>query len=131
MTLSTRALINQAVNFKLHIVTQAVSFLAFPGIVFAIVKAVIAGGEGKIDVGVLAGLVTMGVLPTTIASNVAMTRNADGDVEAATAEVVVGNVLGEFDVLINIHHLTGSSQALLSPLSFFRCTYLRLSGTAF
>jgi predicted Na+-dependent transporter len=98
--------------------------------VFAIVKAVIAGGGGKIDVGVLAGLVTMGVLPTTIASNVAMTRNAGGDVEAATAEVVVGNVLGEFVVLMNIPHLTTSSQAPLSPLSSFRCTYLRSSHTA-
>ena len=96
MTLSTRALINQALNFKLHIVTQAISFLAFSGLVFGIVKAVIVADEGKINVGVLTGLVTMGVLPTTIASNVAMTRNAGGDVEAATAEVVVGNVLGEF-----------------------------------
>lgn len=106
MTLSTHALINQALNFKLHIVTQAISFLAFSALVFGVVKAVITAGEGKIDVGVLAGLVTMGVLPTTIASNVAMTRNAGGDVEAATAEVVVGNVLGEFGVLMNIPHLT-------------------------
>jgi solute carrier family 10 (sodium/bile acid cotransporter), member 7 len=98
VTLSTRALINQAFNFKLHIATQAISFVVFPGFVFGIVKAVIMGGEGKIDVGVLAGLVTMGVLPTTIASNVAMTRNAGGSVEAATAEVVVGNVIGKLDI---------------------------------
>jgi sodium/bile acid cotransporter 7 len=101
VTLSTRALINQALNFKLHIVTQAISFLAFSGFVSGIVKVVIMSGGGKIDVGVLAGLVTMGVLPTTIASNVAMTRNAGGNVEAATVEVVVGNVIGELHILMD------------------------------
>jgi len=68
-----------------------------------------------IDVGVLAGLVTMGVLPTTIASNVAMTRNAGGDVEAATAEVVVGNVLGELDAPMDILHLTVVRRYLYHP----------------
>lgn len=115
MTLSTRALINQALNFKLHIVTQVISFLAFSGLVFGIVKAVIVGGLGKIDVGVLAGMVTMSVLPTTIASNVATTRNAGGDVEAATAEVVVGNVLGEFYILTNDAHLTVVHRNLYHP----------------
>jgi len=44
----------------------------------------------------LAGIILMSVLPTTIASNIAMTRNAGGNTEAATIEVCIGNTLGTF-----------------------------------
>jgi len=38
----------------------------------------------------------MSILPTTVASNIAMTRNAGGNVEAATIEVCIGNTIGTF-----------------------------------
>ncbi|KAG8865519.1 hypothetical protein FRC20_009747 [Serendipita sp. 405] len=96
LSLSTRHFLNQALNWHLHLVTQVISFFAFSAVVYAIIWAIIGSGNTRLDRTVLGGIITMGVLPTTLASNVAMTRNAGGNVEAATAEVVVGNVIGVF-----------------------------------
>ncbi|KAG8906471.1 hypothetical protein FRB99_006786 [Tulasnella sp. 403] len=90
------ALIKQAKNFRLHIVTQVVSFLGFSAVVYGIVAIIRGSGTTKIDLEALAGIILMSVLPTTVASNIAMTHNAGGNVEAATIEVCIGNTLGVF-----------------------------------
>ncbi|OCF75057.1 sodium/bile acid cotransporter 7-B/bile acid cotransporter 7-B [Kwoniella mangroviensis CBS 8886] len=95
LTLSTKSLYVQLRNWKLHLFTQLFSFLFFPAVVFAIVNIVNAS-HGNIDKYVLAGLVVMGVMPTTVASNITMTRSAGGSTESATIEVCIGNLLGTF-----------------------------------
>ncbi|ADV20785.1 Hypothetical protein CGB_C0005C [Cryptococcus gattii WM276] len=96
LTLSTPALFHQLANWRLHLFTQIFSFLFFSAIVFAIVNCVRASGNEAIDKYVLAGMVVMSVMPTTVASNITMTRSAGGSTEAATMEVCVGNLLGTF-----------------------------------
>ncbi|KAG8906888.1 hypothetical protein FRC01_007870 [Tulasnella sp. 417] len=96
LSLSTEALIKQAKNYRLHIVTQLISFFGFSAVVYGIVAIIRASHTSKIDPVALAGIILMSILPTTVASNIAMTRNAGGNVEAATIEVCIGNTLGTF-----------------------------------
>jgi len=48
-------------------------------VVFGLVSAIEASSTDKIDQVILVGLVVMGCIPTTISSNVVMTRAAKGN----------------------------------------------------
>jgi solute carrier family 10 (sodium/bile acid cotransporter), member 7 len=51
----------------------------FSAVVFGLVSAIKASGTQKIDTVILVGLIVMGCIPTTISSNVVMTRAAKGN----------------------------------------------------
>jgi sodium/bile acid cotransporter 7 len=66
LSLSTKAFLNQALNWHLHLVTQFISFLVFSAVVYGVVWAVVCSNNSHLDKTVLGGLITMGVLPTTL-----------------------------------------------------------------
>ncbi|KAL4769006.1 putative sodium bile acid cotransporter [Aspergillus nidulans var. acristatus] len=90
-------LVRQLFNWRLHLLVQVTSFLFIPALVLAVVHVILACNKtGRIDRAVLAGYIFTACIPTTIASNVVMTRSAGGDDAAALAEVLIANILGPF-----------------------------------
>ncbi|KKK21007.1 hypothetical protein P175DRAFT_0466976 [Aspergillus ochraceoroseus IBT 24754] len=97
LSIPQEKLVRQLFNWRLHVLVQATSFLFIPALVLAVVHAIVAADlHAKIDRAVLAGYVFTACIPTTIASNVVMTRSAGGDDAAALAEVLIANLLGPF-----------------------------------
>ncbi|RFU32140.1 hypothetical protein B7463_g4197, partial [Scytalidium lignicola] len=94
-TLPTRALIDNYSRWRVHLFVQIQSFLVTSALAFAVVSAC-ATSETFMDAGLLIGLIFTGCVPTTISSNVVMTRCAHGNSALTVAESTIGNFLAPF-----------------------------------
>ncbi|KAF2654146.1 sodium bile acid symporter family protein [Lophiostoma macrostomum CBS 122681] len=90
-TLSTRILVENYFRWRIHLFVQIQCFLVASAATFAIVS-LCAINPDFMDPWLLIGLLFLGTVPTTMSSNVVMTRQAHGN----TALTVVQSTLGQF-----------------------------------
>ncbi|KAL7747201.1 LRR receptor-like serine/threonine-protein kinase RGI2 [Sorochytrium milnesiophthora] len=89
--LKSRVLAQTMLLWKLHLVVQTMSLIVTPTIGFGISK--LLGLTGLNDA-LVAGLTIASCLPTTISSNVVMTKQAGGNEAASLINATIGNILG-------------------------------------
>ncbi|KAI6885049.1 hypothetical protein KC363_g2230 [Hortaea werneckii] len=95
-TIDTQTLLRNYSKWLVHLYVQTACFLLTSGVVFAVVSAVATADQEFMDPGLLVGLIFLGCVPTTISSNVVMTRQARGNTALTVVQTTVGNFLGVF-----------------------------------
>ncbi|KAF2202195.1 hypothetical protein GQ43DRAFT_414227 [Delitschia confertaspora ATCC 74209] len=94
-TLPTRLLYENYIRWKLHAFVQLQSFIITSAATFAIVS-LCATNPNFMDPWLLIGFLFVGCGPTTMSSNVVMTRQAHGNVALTTVQSIIGQFLCPF-----------------------------------
>lgn len=115
-TLPTRVLVENYARWKIHLFVQGQSFLMTSAIVYAVVS-LCATDRDFMDPGLLVGMIFTGCVPTTISSNVVMTRQAHGNQALTVVQSTLGNFLGPFltPVLIEMYTVSGAWYTRILP----------------
>ena len=92
-TLPTTLLVQNYVRWKIHLFVQVQCLFVTSAIMYGIVS-LCATNQEFMSPGLLVGMILLGCTPTTIASNVLMTRQAHGNDALTVVESTLGNLLG-------------------------------------
>ncbi|KAJ3066021.1 hypothetical protein HDU98_010634, partial [Podochytrium sp. JEL0797] len=92
MSLKTKVLVQSLANWKMHLVVQVISLGITPAIGLAVGKLLQL--SPTFNATLAKGLIIACSTPTTISSNVLMTKQAGGDEAGALTNAVIGNILG-------------------------------------
>ncbi|OZJ03931.1 hypothetical protein BZG36_03608 [Bifiguratus adelaidae] len=95
LSLRTAVLAKEILRIRLHLTTQVISLLLIPAFVYGIT---LFFGRVHLNINsyLITGLIIAACCPTTVSSNVVMTKNARGNEYAACTNAALGNVLGIF-----------------------------------
>lgn len=93
--IDVRVMLRTIMFWRMHLVIQAINFLAMPFVMYGIVLMFIRAGAA-IDSSVYKGWIIALSTSTTVSSNVVMTRNAKGNDSGALVNAALGNVIGIF-----------------------------------
>lgn len=96
LSMSSKQLLVNVSNWRAHFSVLSMSFLITSSIIFGIALAIKWISNGEIDDWLLVGMIVTHACPTTVSSNVVMTKLADGNDILTLCEVFIGNVLGAF-----------------------------------
>ncbi|KAI8937959.1 hypothetical protein NX059_005641 [Plenodomus lindquistii] len=108
-TLETQLLLQNYMRWKLHLFVQLQCYLVCSAATFAIVS-ICATNLNFMDPWLLIGFLFVGSAPTTMASNVVMTRQAHGNTALTVVQSVIGQFLCPFltPVIIQMYLSTGA-----------------------
>ena len=108
-TLDTRLMLANYMRWKLHLFVQLQCYLVCSAATFAIVS-LCATNPRFMDPWLLIGFLFVGSAPTTMSSNVVMTRQAHGNAALTVVQSVIGQFLCPFltPIIIEMYLSTGS-----------------------
>ena len=117
-TLPTRVLMQNYSRWKIHLFVQIQSFLLTSAIIYGVV-CLCATNQNFMDPGLLVGMIFTGCVPTTISSNIVMTRQAHGNTALTVVQSTLGNLLGPFlsPLLIQMYTASNTWYADILPKS--------------
>lgn len=97
LSMATKQLAVNLMNWRAHFTVLSLSFLITSSIIYGILCGIKAANKNStIDNWLLAGMIVTHACPTTVSSNVVMTKQAHGNDILTLLEVLVGNILGAF-----------------------------------
>lgn len=97
LSMLTKDLVKNMLNWRAHFTVLTLSFLITSAIIYGIATGIRKANHGStIDNYLLVGLIVTHSCPTTVSSNVVMTKQAHGNDILTLCEVFIGNVLGAF-----------------------------------
>ena len=110
VSLELSELKNAVANVKLNAMVQAGSFLAWPFLVgVPLTTAIKKALPNLFPKALLEGILILTCLPTTVNMCVLLTNSADGNVAAALANAVIGNMMGIFTTPALLMYFFGAS----------------------
>ncbi|KAI8370495.1 putative sodium bile acid cotransporter [Radiomyces spectabilis] len=95
LSLRTKILAKTILRVRLHVLIQVINLIIIPFFVFGIILLLFKC-HAPINSLILIGVVIAASTPTTVSSNVVMTKNAKGNEASALMNAALGNVLGIF-----------------------------------
>lgn len=108
-TLPTRVLLQNYGRWKIHLFVQIQSFLMTSAVIYGVVS-LCATNRNFMDPGLLVGMIFTGCVPTTISSNIVMTRQAHGNTALTVVQSTLGNLLGPFLSPLLLQMYTASNE---------------------
>jgi sodium/bile acid cotransporter 7 len=96
LSMPSKDLAVNIVNWRAHFTVLSLSFLITSSIIYGIVTGIKQSHDKAIDEWLLVGMIVTFSCPTTVSSNVVMTKQANGNDILTLCEVFIGNILGAF-----------------------------------
>ena len=117
-TLPTQVLLDNYMRIGVHVFVQVQCFLMTSAVTYGIVS-VCATNPNFMSPGLLIGMIFTGCVPTTISSNVIMTKQAHGNQALTVVQSTLGNFLGPFftPLLITMYTSSGAWYTHILPKS--------------
>ena len=127
-TLPSKTLKENYARWKIHLFVQIQCFLMCSASIYGIVSAC-ATNPSFMDPAMLVGMIFVACVPTTISSNVNMTKQAHGNHALTVVQSTLGNLIGPFITPLLIEMYTGTGAwytDILPPPGALTATYRRV-----